>query len=230
MTDPTSDPANASELDVARMRAEYETAGIEPDDLDPDPVVQFKRWLAVAVDAGVTEANAMVLSTVDVEGRPWSRYVLLKDVDVHGFTFYTNYGSNKSTELAANGVAALTFGWLDLRRQVNITGTVSRVDEVESDAYWVVRPRGSQLGSMASRQSEPVADRSVIDRWYAEAEARHPEGSDVPRPAYWGGWRLDPRTIEFWQGRLNRLHDRIRYRRDDDAESPSGWTRQRLSP
>lgn len=229
MTDyPTSGRTARPGLDVARMRDEYESSGIDLDDLDVDPVVQFKRWLAVAADAGVTEANAMVLATVDAHGQPWSRFVLLKDVDEGGFTFYTNYGSNKSKELAGQPRAALTFGWLELRRQVNIAGTVTRVDEEESDAYWMVRPRGSQLGSAASRQSEPVADRSVIDAWYDEAQARWADAAVVPRPSYWGGWRLEPHTIEFWQGRLNRLHDRIRYRRE--AGEPTGWRRQRLSP
>ncbi len=228
MTDPKADAAFGRGLDVARMRDEYESAGIDLDDLDADPVVQFHRWLEVAVGAGITEANAMVLSTVDSDGQPWSRYVLLKDVDDRGFTFYTNYGSNKSKDLAGQRRAALTFGWLELRRQVNVAGTVTRVDDAESDAYWAVRPRGSQLGSIASRQSEPVADRSVIDGWYDEAVARHAGQADVPRPSYWGGWRVQPHTIEFWQGRLNRLHDRIRYQRG--RESTSDWTRQRLSP
>ena len=229
MTDyPTIGQTAGPGFDVARMRDEYETVGIDVDDLDPDPIAQFNQWLAVAVRAGVTEANAMVLSTVDVTGQPWSRYVLLKDIDERGFTFYTNYGSYKSKELASQPRAALTFGWLDLRRQVNIAGTVAKVDDAESDAYWAVRPRGSQLGSAASRQSEPVADRSVIGRWYDEAEARWAGAATVSRPAYWGGWRLEPHTIEFWQGRLNRLHDRIRYRRT--ADGASGWIRQRLSP
>jgi pyridoxamine 5'-phosphate oxidase len=181
--------------------------------------------LAVAVDAGITEANAMVLATVDDRGRPWSRYVLLKEVDDRGFTFFTNYTSYKSQELAGQGVGALTFGWLDLRRQVNISGAVEAVSGSESDEYWAVRPRGSQLGSWASKQSRVIADRSVLDEWFAEVEARF-DGGPVPRPPDWGGWRVVPDTIEFWQGRQNRLHDRIRYLRQ-----PSGtWSRNRLSP
>lgn len=229
MTDyPATEPIPSPGIDVARMRDEYSTTGIDIHDLDADPIAQFHEWLAAAVGAGVTEANAMVLATVDADGQPWCRYVLLKDVDERGFTFYTNYSSNKSKELAGHERAALTFGWLELRRQVTIAGTVSKVDEAESDAYWAVRPRGSQLGSAASRQSEPVADRSVVDGWYREAEARWSDAPVIPRPPYWGGWRLEPHTIEFWQGRLNRLHDRIRYRRSPGEST--GWIRQRLSP
>ncbi len=212
-------------VDVARMRAEYESHGLNPEDLDSDPIAQFKTWLAVAVEADIAEPNAMVVSTIDSGGALWSRYLLLKDVDERGFSFYTNYESNKSSDLAANGVASLTFGWLELRRQVNISGTVERVTDAESDAYWAVRPRGSQLGSWASRQSQAIADRSVIDDWYAEVEQQF-AGGDVPRPPHWGGWRVRPHTIEFWQGRLNRLHDRFRYHRGDDGE----WSRSRLSP
>jgi len=212
-------------VDVARMRLEYETTGIDLDDLDPDPVVQFRQWLAVAVETQVTEANAMVVATVDADGQPWSRHLLLKDVDQRGFTFYTNYQSNKSQELAAHPQVSLTFGWLELRRQVNIAGMVEQVPGTESDAYWAVRPRGAKLGSWASRQSEVVADRSVIDSWFEEADRRFAD-QEIPRPEHWGGWRVVPNTIEFWQGRLNRLHDRIRYHREADG----AWSRLRLSP
>lgn len=213
-------------INIARMRDEYENVGIDVEDLDPDPLVQFRQWLAVAIEADITEANAMVVSTVDAEDQPWSRYVLLKDVDQRGFTFFTNYRSNKSIDLGTHPAAALTFGWLDLRRQVNIAGSVERVSEAESDAYWAVRPRGSQLGSVASRQSQVVADRSVIDNWFDEAERCHGTG-DVARPEHWGGWRVVPHTVEFWQGRLNRLHDRIRYRQSGGGKD---WERVRLSP
>ena len=213
-------------MDIARMRDEYESHGLDLADLDPDPFVAFRSWLAIAAEAEIVEPNAMVVGTIDGDGRLWSRYLLLKELDSRGFTFYTNYDSNKSRELAENGVASATFGWLQLRRQVNISGVVERVAEAESNDYWAVRPRGSQLGSWASRQSEHIADRSVLDRWYAEVDDRF-VGEDVPRPPHWGGWRLVPETIEFWQGRLNRLHDRIRYRCDS---SSVGWTRSRLSP
>jgi len=213
-------------VDIARMRDEYESHGIDLTDLDPDPFVAFRSWLAIAVEAEIVEPNAMVVGTVDDDGRLWSRYLLLKELDGRGFTFYTNYESNKSRDLAKSGVASATFGWLQLRRQVNISGKVERVAEAESDDYWAVRPRGSQLGSWASRQSEEIVDRSVLDGWYGEVEGRF-VGEDVPRPPHWGGWRLVPESIEFWQGRLNRLHDRVRYRYDSNS---TGWTRSRLSP
>ncbi len=217
-------PHRVDPVDVATMRAEYEATGIEPEDLHADPVAQFERWLVEAINAGLTEPNAMVVATVDADGQPWSRWVLLKDYDGRGFTFYTNYGSFKSMHLAANPVASLSFGWLDLRRQVTIAGAVERVDEAESDAYWEVRPRGSQLGGWASNQSDEIADRSVLDRQYADADQAHP--GLVPRPPHWGGWRVVPHTVEFWQGRVNRLHDRVRYQQSDG----DGWTRRRLSP
>jgi pyridoxamine 5'-phosphate oxidase len=211
------------DVDLARMRLEYETAGMAESDLDPDPVVQFNAWLRVAVDAELVEPNAMVVSTVDGEGQPWSRYLLLKKADHDGFDFYTNYEGNKSVQLEANPRAALTFGWLALRRQVNVAGPVSRVPAEESDAYWAVRPRGSQIGSWASQQSRPIADREELLRRYRAIESEH--DGPVPRPVHWGGWRLWPHTIELWQGRPNRLHDRIRYTRDG-----SGWTMSRLAP
>ncbi len=206
------------------MRTEYESSGIDVGDLDPDPIVQFKAWLRVAVAAELTEANAMVVATVDGDGQPWSRYVLLKAASENGFDFYTNYESNKSVQLAASGRAALTFGWLELRRQVNVAGRVERVPAAEADAYWEVRPRGSQVGSWASPQSRPLVDRQeLLDRVVAVDAAHRQEA--VPRPAHWGGWRVRPHTIEFWQGRQNRLHDRIRYTREGE-----GWRVGRLAP
>ena len=210
------------------MRLDYETNGISVDELSDDPVEQFRRWLDNAVTAGVHEPNAMVVSTVDDEGRPWSRYVLLKGIDGGGFDFYTNYESHKSTQLTTSPQVSLTFGWLDLHRQVNLSGTAARLPAEESDAYWAVRTRGSQIGGWASAQSTELADRQTLLDRYAEIERRFPD--DVPRPPHWGGWRVIPHTVEFWQGRRNRLHDRVRYRCNPGGGAADGWTRVRLAP
>ncbi len=214
-----------SAVDLARMRLEYETAGLSESDMSDDPFEQFDRWFQAAVDADLYEPNAMVVSTVDRAGQPWSRYVLLKGVNDGGFEFYTNYESNKSTDLAHHPAAALTFGWLGLHRQVNIAGTVDRVADADSDGYWAVRTRGSQLGAWASAQSRSLPARSDLMAAYAEAEARFDDG-DVPRPPHWGGWRIVPHTVEFWQGRTNRLHDRLRFSRTDRGT----WEIRRLAP
>lgn len=206
------------------MRLEYETVGMSESDLAADPFEQFQRWFDDAVAAELYEPNAMVVSTVDADGTPSSRFLLLKGVSDGGFEFYTNYESNKSTDLANHPRAALTFGWLGLHRQVNTSGTVARVSAEESDRYWLLRTRGSQLGAWASAQSRPLADRAELLKAHDDAERRFPD--EVPRPPHWGGWRLTPRFIEFWQGRQNRLHDRLRYVADGDG----GWELRRLSP
>jgi pyridoxamine 5'-phosphate oxidase len=212
------------DVDLARMRLEYETAGLDVADLVDDPIEQFDRWMADAVRGGLFEPNAMVIATVDADGQPWTRHVLLKGAGAAGFDFYTNYQSDKSRQLDANPRASVTFGWLELHRQVNVAGSVERVSAEESDAYWTVRVRGSQLGAWSSDQSRELPDREALLRRYEEVETRFPDR--IPRPGHWGGWRLVPHTIEFWQGRLNRLHDRLRYVRRPDGS----WGLVRLSP
>lgn len=206
------------------MRAEYENRGLDVTDVDPDPINEFESWLAAALEAELVEPNAMVLATVDRHGRPHTRNVLLKGMTDGGFEFFTNYQSVKAEHLETNSSAALTFSWLGLHRQVNVMGTVSKVEAGESDAYFSVRPRGSQIGAWASLQSTELPDRATLTGRYEAAVAGF-EGGEVPRPDHWGGYRLEPDEIEFWQGQPSRLHDRVRYRKVGDA-----WARVRLSP
>jgi pyridoxamine 5'-phosphate oxidase len=197
---------------------------VEPGDLDPDPIVQFRRWLADAEAAGVAEPGAMVLATATPDGSPSARYVLLRGLDDRGFAFFTNYRSAKAGDLEANPRAALVFGWDPLHRQVRVTGPVERVAASESDAYFASRARGSRIGAWASPQSGVLADRTQLEGLVAEADARFPE-EEIPRPPHWGGYRVRPEVVELWQGRQDRLHDRLRYRRDGD-----GWAIDRLAP
>jgi len=206
------------------LRRDYRGAPLTERATPSDPHALFRRWLSAAVRAGLDEPNAMTLATVDARGRPRARMVLLKDAGPDGYTFFTNRRSAKGRELAVRPLAALVFWWPRLHRQVRIEGTVRPVDERSSDAYFARRPRGAQLGTWASPQSRVVASRAVLEAGRARA-ARRFEGAEVPRPAHWGGYRLTPTRFEFWQGRPDRLHDRLDYRL-----SGGRWRRRRLAP
>ena len=197
---------------------------VDERDLDPDPINAFATWFAEALAAGVAQAEAMALATATPAGAPSVRMVLLKGHDARGFSFFTNRESRKATEFAANARAALVLYWQPLNRQVRIEGTIESITDAESEAYFATRPRGSQVAAWASPQSQPMAGREVLDERYAEVEARFADG-EIPLPPFWGGYRVVPDAIEFWQGRENRFHDRIRYNRTAD-----GWTRTRLAP
>lgn len=212
-------------MSLADRRTEYQGPPLDPGSVDPDPLRQFAVWFDDAAQAGEPDPNAMTLATVSPGGQPAARVVLLKAVHHGDFLFYTNYESAKASELAANPAAALLFFWPSLSRQVRIAGRTVRVTPAESEAYFATRPRGSQIGAWASRQSAVLPSRAALERAVAELEARF--GADpIPRPPHWGGYRLTPHEIEFWQGRANRLHDRVRYRRDPDG----GWSVDRLYP
>jgi pyridoxamine 5'-phosphate oxidase len=206
-------------------RYEHAAAGLRRRDLDPDPIKQFGNWFTAAIEAGIRDVNAMSLATASREAKPSVRIVLLKGFDRDGFVFFTNYESEKGRQLEANPNAALGFYWIELDRQIRINGPVERTSREESERYFHSRPRGSQLGAWASRQSEVVDGRRVLDARMAEVTERF--GKDpVPLPPHWGGYRLKPETIEFWQGRPNRLHDRLRYTRQPDGR----WLIERLAP
>ena len=210
-------------MGIADLRHEYETAGLERDDLAADPITQWRRWYDGAVAAGCTEPNAMALATVDAGGRPDVRFVLVRGADERGLWFFTNAESTKGAQLAVHPVAAAVFGWLELHRQVRVRGTVEAMARAEVEAYFASRPRNSQLASWASRQSSELADRSTLLAALAEAEARFP--GEVPAPPWVGCYRIVPDEVELWQGRAGRLHDRFRYRRH-----AGGWDIDRLAP
>ncbi|MFC7841420.1 pyridoxamine 5'-phosphate oxidase [Streptomyces sp. NPDC057382] len=218
---------DAVPFDLASMRKHYRADGLAESELAASPVEQFARWFQqAATDGGLFEPNAMVVSTADAQGRPSSRTVLLKHFDEQGFVFYTNYDSRKARDLAGNPYVSLLFPWHPMARQVIVSGVARRTGRDETAAYFRSRPHGSQLGAWASAQSSVVSTRADIDAAYAELAARYPEGEQVPVPPHWGGFRVAPQSVEFWQGRENRLHDRLRY-----VEQPDGsWRVERLSP
>ena len=210
--------------EIAHLRAEYTKGQLDVDDVLPDPLKQFELWFGQALNAGITEPNAMTLSTVSPDKRPSSRTVLLKGVDAEGFVFYTNYNSRKGKQLSANPYASLVFLWLELQRQVLIEGITEKVSKEESDEYFAVRPRESQLGAVASEQSTEIESRNKLENNFKDIEDKY-KGKPVPRPENWGGFRLIPNRIEFWQGRENRLHDRVLYLLNGNS-----WEIKRLAP
>jgi pyridoxamine 5'-phosphate oxidase len=211
----------------AGMRREYDQdRGLDLADLAPTWHEQFARWFAEASAYGLPEPNAMVVASADAAGRPSVRTVLLKGFDERGLVFFTNYDSRKGGELAANPYAGLLFPWIAMHRQVAVQGRVTRVDRAETEAYFATRPRGSQLGAWASPQSRVLADRAELDAAFDALADRFPPGTEVPPPPHWGGLRVEPDAVEFWQGRTSRLHDRLRYGRRDEGE----WIIERLAP
>jgi pyridoxamine 5'-phosphate oxidase len=210
--------------EIAALRRDYMLRGLDEADLDPDPFRQFAAWFQEALESGaIKEPNAMVLSTVSADLQPHGRFVLLKGFDAQGFVFFTDHRSDKGRELEANARVALTFGWIELERQVRIEGTATKTPRADVETYFATRPRGSRLGAWSSDQSVVIPNRGVLETRLAETDARFL--GDVPAPPEWGGYRVVPKRIEFWQGRTNRLHDRLRYRKENDA-----WVVERLSP
>ena len=209
---------------LSDIRRSYEQGALHRNDLDPDPIKQFEKWLSEAMSAGHVEATAMFLATARRDGRPSGRVVLLKRVAQEGFVFFTNYQSQKGQEIESNPQVEACFFWDKLERTVRVHGRVTRTTEAESEEYFHKRPRLSQIGALASSQSKPVENREVLERQFADLEKMY-ENTDIPRPEHWGGYIIAPETIEFWQGRPSRLHDRLRY-----VKSGNTWTIERLSP
>lgn len=216
--------ASGAALDLAALRSTYADRGLLESEVLADPMAQLERWLAEAVEAGIPEPNAMVVATVDVDGTPSARIVLLKGLDASGVTFFTNLSSRKGQAIAHEPRVALVLPWHAIGRQVRLEGTASPVSREETQEYFDTRPYGSQIGAWASPQSEVVTDRAELEQGWESAAARFPIGSRVPAPAHWGGLRVVPDVVEFWQGRPDRMHDRLRYRRE------STWTLERLAP
>ena len=230
----SSDAAAGATPDLAAMRESYSLTGLAESDLAPDWLTQFRSWLGDAVDGGLREPNAMVVATASADGDVASRCVLCKGLDESGVVFYTNLTSDKSRDLQANPRASATFPWFALQRQVHVRGTVERVSDEIAEQYWATRPRGSKIGAWASPQSTVLRDRAELDglraaayeRFGDENQAGATAAADIPLPPFWGGWLIRPRTVEFWQGRVGRLHDRLRYRSNGDG----GWVIERLAP
>ena len=216
-------------MNVADLRQEYMRAGLSEADADPDPIRQFERWFGDALRARLPLPNAMTLATATASGAPSARVVLLKDIEGGGFVFYTNYLSRKGRELEARAAACLVFLWSELERQVRIEGAVEKVGDAASDEYFARRPLGARLSAWASPQSKPVSSRKILENSMDDARRRY--GESPPRPPYWGGYRVTPREIEFWQGRADRLHDRLLYVRAASSEqAKAGWRIERLAP
>lgn len=213
-------------MDLSAMRQEFVSAGLSEEDLRADPVIQFERWFQQAMDGGLIMPNAMSLATVSAEGQPSLRTVLLKYFDHTGFVFYTNYESRKAQEIAENARVSLLFPWLALERQVSITGEAEKVSTAESVKYFLSRPRGSQLGAWCSAQSSVINSRQLLLSKFEEIKRKFQEHHEIPLPSFWGGYRVVPTAIEFWQGRENRLHDRFLYQR----QSGNTWAVNRLAP
>ena len=215
----------AMEKTIAELRKDYTLEGLSEDEVSPNPFKQFTVWFNQALSAQLPEPNAMTVATATPDGKPSARIVLLKDFDERGFVFYTNYLSHKGLELTNNPQAALVFWWAQLERQVRICGMVEQVSADESDKYFYSRPLNSRLGAWASEQSQAIASRDILEQRLQELQLKY-QNQDVPRPPHWGGWRVIPREIEFWQGRTSRLHDRLRY----TLVGSGNWQIERLSP
>lgn len=212
-------------MNLEELRRNYAARSLDREDLDPDPFRQFDRWMREAIETQLLEPNAMTLATTGADGQPTARTVLLKGFDARGFVFYTNYESAKARAIAENNRVALLFAWLPLERQVAVTGTAERIGAAESLKYFLSRPRESQIGAWASRQSSVITTRALLEQKFAEMKAKFAQGQ-IPLPTNWGGYRVTPRSFEFWQGRPSRLHDRFAYR----AAPSGGWAIDRLMP